>query len=283
MPPDPVGPQQSDPEPGFLGSVTTQRPLRLCLEPHLQGDARGSRDGGMGVHIVLPLQRFSLETRRIEVVDVRHRGVQEVEHLKRDGDAPVEADAEMTVPHGRRFGPHGIVLDQGPRTEMAHANASEQALHRLEREGAGENAVERTWNPRSGGVVVREPRGGEREVGLGRHPGCEPNIVRTLDAVAVAWTAGGRHARIAQEDQPRIEVQIPDRHRRMQPAQPHRTHADLAAARLDQRTEPPGRLAGARVDPDRRTAHVVAVEALSPVGVERRSAATVPGSPSTWG
>ena len=212
----------------------------------------------MGVHIVHSLQRFSLETRRIEVVDVRHRRVQEVEHLERDGDAPVEADAELSVPHGLRIGPHGVVLDQGPRTEMAHANAPEQALHRLEREGAGENAVERTWNPRSGGVVVREPRGGEREVGLGRHPGCEPNIVRPLDAVAVAWTAGGRHPRVAEEDQLRIEVQIPDRHRRMQPVQPHCPHADLAAARLDQRTEPLGRFAGSRVDPDRRTTHVVA-------------------------
>ena len=84
----------------------------------------------------------------------------------------------------------------------------------------------------------------------------------------MAWTAGGRHARIAQEDPPRIEVQIPDRHRRMQPVQPHRPHADLAAARLDQRTESLGRVAGARVNPDRRAAHVVAVEALSPVDVE---------------
>ena len=38
------------------------QPPRLGLEPHLQGDARGPRDGGMGVHIVHPLQRFSLET-----------------------------------------------------------------------------------------------------------------------------------------------------------------------------------------------------------------------------
>ena len=103
-----------------------------------------------------------------------HRGVQEIEHVERDGDTLVEADAELTVPHGRRVGPHGVVLDQGPWPEMAHANAPEQALHRLEREGAGENAVERTWNSRSGGVVVRETHGGEREVGLGRHPGRGP-------------------------------------------------------------------------------------------------------------
>ena len=50
------------------------QPSRLGLEPHLQGDPRGPRDGGMGVHIIHPLQRFSLETRRIEVVDVRTPG-----------------------------------------------------------------------------------------------------------------------------------------------------------------------------------------------------------------
>ena len=74
---------------GFLGFVTIRRARRLSLEAHSQGDACGSRDGRMGVHIAHPFQRLSREARRIEVVDVRHRGVQEVEHLERDGDAPV--------------------------------------------------------------------------------------------------------------------------------------------------------------------------------------------------
>ena len=46
------------------------QPFRLGLEPHLQGDARGPRDGGMRVHIVHSFQRLSLEARRGEVVDV---------------------------------------------------------------------------------------------------------------------------------------------------------------------------------------------------------------------
>ena len=127
MPPDPAGPQQSDAYPEFLGSATTRRPLRLWLEPHLQRDARGPRDGGMGVHIVHPLQRFSLETRRIEVVDVRHRGVQEVEHLERDGDAPEKT--RLSEPGIR--GPAGSSSENRAEVNARSASAVIQDVNRI--------------------------------------------------------------------------------------------------------------------------------------------------------
>ena len=222
----------------------------------------------MRVQVVHPAVRLPAQARRVEVVDVRDVGVEQVERFERHAGALVDVDADLAVPDRRRFGRHAVVLDQRARAEVTQANAAEDAFRRLHRQGARDDPVERARNRVAGRIVVGEPRGGERKVGLGRHPRCQAQVVRPFKTVAVARSVRLGDAGVADEQQFRIEVQVPQRHRRLQPADSDGPHAELAAARLHQRAERLDRLAGPRIHRQRRTAHVVAVEALSPVGVE---------------
>ena len=88
----------------------------------------------------------------------------------------------------------------------------------------------------------------------------------------MARASGVRGARVADEDKLRVEVQRPDREARLQALERHRAHAALDPFGPRERRDALGRLAGRRIDRDRRAPGVVAVEAQAGVQVELRAA-----------
>ncbi len=92
--------------------------------------------------------------------------------------------------------------------------------------------------------------------------------MRPFDPDAPARPAGLGRAGVADEEQLRVEAEIPQGNRGLEPANADGAHADLRTLRADQRRHAVGRLAGLRIDADHGAPRVVAVEAHAGVDVE---------------
>ncbi|EEF23425.1 conserved hypothetical protein, partial [Ricinus communis] len=99
-------------------------------------------------------------------------------------------------------------------------------------------------------------------------PGQRHVAVVPLDPAPPARPVGLGRAGIADVDQLRIEVQLPQRQRALQPRQPFRPQAELHPPRLDKTWHRIDGIPAARVDPRRHAARVVAVEAPTRVDEE---------------
>ena len=74
---------------------------------------------------VVHRQRLPPQLRLVVIVDVAHLFVQQVEHLGGQREAVGEAAADLQVEQRRGFRADAAILDQGPGTEVAQAQAAE--------------------------------------------------------------------------------------------------------------------------------------------------------------
>ena len=123
-------------------------------------------------------------------------------------------------------------------------------------------------NLRSGGIVVGEARRRPRDVGVQREPWPWTVVVGPLHAEPAAGPSGFRRARIADEDELRVQRQAPDGDRRLHFRDEDRTHAELTAACAHERRHSVRRVARRWIDGDRRPSGIVAVVAVSEVAVQ---------------
>ena len=129
-------------------------------------------------------------------------------------------------------------------------------------------------NLRSGRIVVGEASRRPRQVGVQREPRPRTVVVGPLHAEPAARPSGFRRARVADEDELRIEGQAPDGDRRLQLRDEDRAHAEFTAACAHERRHPVRRVARRRIDGDRRAASIVAVVAVSEVAIQLEPAST---------
>ena len=80
------------------------------------------------------LFRLVRQTRGVEVIDVGHLCVKQVERFQYETRLAREPVANLAIPDGRAVRRDGRIFDQRPRTKMANSNAAEQRLSRLERQ-----------------------------------------------------------------------------------------------------------------------------------------------------
>jgi hypothetical protein len=84
--------------------------------------------------------RLTGQTRRIEVIDVGHLGVEYVEGFKDETSFAREAAPNLAIPQRRTVRRHARILDQCPRTKMANSDTAEQSLFGLERQSGRDDA-----------------------------------------------------------------------------------------------------------------------------------------------
>jgi hypothetical protein len=82
----------------------------------------------MQVYVVDTLSGLSGKTRRVEVVDVRHFSVKDIEHFEHDTCLIRKSISRFPIPQRRAPGLNAGVFDERARTEMANAKAAENRV-----------------------------------------------------------------------------------------------------------------------------------------------------------
>src|SRR5262245_33978539 len=103
---------------------------RSGSEAERHGDAQREGLGRVEVDVVDPGGGLAREARRVEVADVVHLGVEQVERLDLEADPAPDLFPERQVEQARGGRLHAPVLDQRPRAEVAVAQAREPAVLR---------------------------------------------------------------------------------------------------------------------------------------------------------
>ena len=99
-------------------------------------------------------------------------------------------------------------------------------------------------------------------------PRCQPSVIGPLHTDSTAGTARFCGAGVADEQQLRVEFQVPQRDGRLEPVDSHCAEADLRASRSHQRHHVIDGLATDGVDADDGPARVVAVKAPARIRVQ---------------
>ena len=212
--------------------------------------------------------RLTRQTRRIEVIDVGHLCVEYVEGFKDETSLAREAVPNLAIPQRRTVRRHARILDQCPRTKMANSDTAEQSLFGLERQSGRDDAIERPWNPRPRRIVVGEARTRKCQIGVERKPRLETRIVRPLNANSSTRTTRLCRPGIANEQQFRVDAQIPESHGRLNATKADGAEANLGTLCANERCHAIGRLSGRRINGDCSAARVVAVETCSGIHVD---------------
>src|SRR5690606_18114460 len=119
-------------------------------------------------------------------------------------------DAERQVHDGRGFGLDAAVLDERPRPEVPRPRAAEEPARPADRDARRDAAGARAGDADAVAGTL-EPRVGPRELDVEREPLARPIVERDLEPVTAARQARLRAARIADEQELRVELEIPQR------------------------------------------------------------------------
>src|SRR5262245_25940914 len=112
----------------------------------------------MEMGVVDAAERFAGQTRRVVVVDIAVRRVEEIEHVEVDSHAGRELVAGLEVHQRRGPGPNRIVLDQRARSEKARANAAEHIVEAVNSDASRKRRLDRAGYVIAGGILVGEMR-----------------------------------------------------------------------------------------------------------------------------
>src|SRR5690606_15034284 len=127
---------------------------------------------------------------------------------------------------------------------------------------AGRNyAVDGPGDLLTGRIELGELRARQRELDIERQAVVRPVVQRHFEAVAAARPARLGIAGIADEEQLRVELEVPERRGDVQPLREEAAEAELDLVRIDQRAHALRGVAARRVDRDRRAPRVVAMKA----------------------
>ena len=187
-------------------------------------------------------------------------------------DALGELVPGFAVEDGRRLRRHAVVLDERPRTEVAEPESGKRsrshARRRVHRNSSRDHAVEGAWDERLVFRHVLEARVRERQIQVDRHPRVWVEVVRELEPIPAARRSRLGAAGIADVNQLRVEVEVPDRRGRLQLAHGHVADAELGALRARERRRGRCRIARHRIDRQHHAQTRVGMESPSPVGIE---------------
>lgn len=231
-------------------------------------NSNGALLDGMKVHVVDAARRFAGQSRRIEVVDVADLRVEHVEHVEVEPHARRDLVSDTRIEEVRGIRAHAVVLDEGPRTEVAVAQLAGDAVKVDEGQPDRYDAFDRAGNAISTRIVVAKACAGEGVVGVDREPVAHVAVGRHLEAHATARPARLGAAGVAGEQELRRHVQRPQRRRQVNARDRRRAQPDLGTACAHEWRDAIGGLARGRIDADRDTARIVAVEAGAGVRVK---------------
>ncbi len=189
--------------------------------------------------------------------------------------APTRNLTRERVPHARRherrgLRAHGVVLQQGLRSEVSKAQAPRPAFVGVDRDPAREHPFESSRNA-VGRVVVVETGPGKGKIDIELQPIEGLVEIRPFDAVSPARPARLGRASIADEEKLGVDVQTEEGHRGMEPARGLGPNAEVDSPRAHQRVDGLGGISGRGVHADRRAPGVVAVESAAEVRVDLRA------------
>src|SRR5262245_57883541 len=108
----------------------------------LQAQSSRTRKRRMRVHVFDACRRFSWQPRSVEIVDIRHVGIEDVEQLEYHTCPGRDAIADLSIPKRSAVRVDTGVLNEGARTKMTDAQAAEQRLCRLHRHTRGNDSIE---------------------------------------------------------------------------------------------------------------------------------------------
>ena len=174
-----------------------------------------SLESRVRVDVVHALERLTRQPGRVEVVDIGHVGVEQIEALDCQAQLVGEVHANLSVPDRRRLRRDGPVLDERPWTEVPQPDAAGDAPGGFHGDRARDDPVERARDAIARRVNVGKPGTRERDVELTRHPRVDSRVIRPFETHAPARTAGFGDARVAHEEQFGVEAQVPQRDRRL--------------------------------------------------------------------
>src|SRR5581483_3413990 len=102
-------------------------------------------------------ERLAGQAGRVPVVDVRCFRVEDVEQLENQAHTGRQPISELAVPKRGALRRHRAILDEWPRAEVPHSQASRQPVSRLGGGSRRNDAIERTGYVRTGRIDVAEP------------------------------------------------------------------------------------------------------------------------------
>src|SRR3954451_10211546 len=106
-------------------------------------------------------ERLPLQPRGIEVCDVIHLAIQQVQDIGAELDLPGRRVADLQVEQARCTRAFGIVFDEGPRPEVAKPRAAAPRALFI-RNTRGQSALRRAGNELSCAEVFLEARSRQR-------------------------------------------------------------------------------------------------------------------------
>src|SRR6185295_8707120 len=204
------------------GSVRISR--GAASPPERRGCPEVSRRRGVEMHVVNACGRFAGEARPVEIGDVVHLRVEEVEDLEAQPRPGCEVVAPFQVQQHRGGGANAVVLDQRPRPEVAHEEAGAKWTELVEG-GAGGGG------PFDGAGDVVGSAAGEARVRPRQHDVEDQPAQRVPLAVPLDPVAPGRPGwldgpGVADEDELRVHVQPPEGKRGLDVVQDLAAQAD---------------------------------------------------------
>ena len=124
----------------------------------------------MHVYVVDTFFDLSAKTRRVEVVDVRDSGVEDIEHVQHEACLVRESISGFRIPQRRVARLDVAVFNQRTRTEVTDTKAAEDRLAPVHRQSSRDDSIERTRHEVAGRIVVGESRVRPREIGIDGQP-----------------------------------------------------------------------------------------------------------------
>src|SRR5690606_9226008 len=216
----------------------------------------------MEVHVLHAFGRLTGQPGRVVVRDVLVVGIEEVQHVEPQIEtAALEAD--RGIHDGRRTRPRAAVLDQGAWTEITYPGAAVPSARSLKRDARRHYAIDRAWDLVSGRIILRELGLGQRELDIERHVVIQAVVDRELEPIAPACAARLRVARVPDEQELGVELEVPQSRRHVELPRSECAKPELELTRFDERIHALGCLARDGIDGDGRTASVVAMKALT--------------------
>src|SRR5262245_11381733 len=115
----------------------------------------------MEVDVVHSVDWLARQAGRVEVVDVRHLRVEDIERLEHESRFCTQAITDLTVPKRGALRCDTGILDQRSRPKVPTPKTAEERSRRFDREPGGDDAIERPRHTRSRTIIVRQPGASE--------------------------------------------------------------------------------------------------------------------------
>src|SRR5258708_6349123 len=108
----------------------------------------------MEVDVVDALGRLAAQARGVEIVDLAFPDVEQIEAVETHAPRFGELVADTAGDKRRGARAHAVVLDQGPRAEIAQPHAAEPAVQVVDVEAGGDPPLDRSRDALEGVIAA---------------------------------------------------------------------------------------------------------------------------------